>query len=698
MDECLEYLDDSKFGKAIDRISLGLALYSSSFLSNLKREGVLRHSSYFTRKNPVPGIAKHILANKELFKLNQGEELYLESLINMERLYSEMKKVYTNLFQYIKNYNPADVEFDGNKVGKKSLVKTLLVVNELAFLTRQNTEFGSLQLVGDDNVNLEQQSDALSYLISFISENTSKNEFDVFMDNSILQNKIHLKLIGYATRLKNFREIEMQIENLGFTCSKHNSKTNITHPDTELLKSIALSNIMSEGQKDADALGISRYFHDRPSIQQIATLIHERFPDAIHFVNKPFPRFRMEISTQLIQLVATEPIGTFYEEYDSLQYIHKELGVSAQDLETFELLEGLTLSDFLKIHRVFIVLQHLFSEQLSKRLNKNNYEFLLSSLLTIFSETAVNKIFASVIHEEKLSRYLNLMSWEYGSNSFLDLQYTPVIKSSNYYVFSLSVLRHSRSIRNAIASLAKRGYNIKSTQMSLIEQISTQLTEVFGAQGFTCFSEVNIKYVSANQKQSDIDFLAYKDGVVFIAECKDVLDSVDSFEYRRISDNLVKAASQLDYIKSALSDTDFRKQLSKRLNIDLSTASKFLYTVVPSSRKVWGYHVSEYPVRNVHELLSFLTHGTWRFQLPNQHLNVFHLWKGDNFDVDDLVTFCSNQGPHSKLFNSVFEYETNIGQKFDVIGYAMDFTVAIEILKHNYKTTIENSSPPYEDF
>jgi len=688
LDQCHELLNTSKVGKAIDRISLGLLLDKSSFLSNLKRSGLLRNSRYIASRNPIVGIAKHILYHRQFFQIDENDKQYFESLINLEKLYIEIKHLRQELYSYIKNYKASEVKINGHIVGKKSIIKTLLSINEFAFLSREYTKFGSLHIVGESSVNLEQQSEAISYLVSFISEVTPKNEFGIFMDDDLLKKDRYMKMLNIVKRLKEFRELEMQIENLGYICVRNDDMYKLTHPNVEFLKSTALSNIMSEGQKDADAWRVLKQFKEYPSILELASAIHNTFPKAIHFSTIPFPRFRMEIPPQLIQKVASEPIGTFYEEYEGLQYIQKELGISKEMVESFELTKGLTLLDFLIIHRVFIVLQYIYSEHLSNKLTNDNHFYILSSLLVIFDKKAIDNILRPIVAEEKISQYLALMSWEYGSKSYLDLQYTPVIKANNYHIFCLSVMRHSRSIRNVIASLAKRGNNVKSNQMQLIKQISDQLIESFENKGFTCFSEVKVKYNGVNQQKSDIDFLAYKDGVVFVGECKDVLDSIDSFEYRRINDNLIKAVSQLDFINSALSDSDFNRQLGKRLNIDLSKATSIHYVIIPSSRKAWGYNISGYPVRNVHELINFLEQGTWQFQLPDQKLNVFHLWDGDSFHVNDLIKFCSDQGPHSKLYSSVFEFDTNIGQKYNLASFAMDLQSAINSLSDNYKTTI----------
>src|SRR5260221_542819 len=77
-------LEKGRVGGSIDRISLGLIIDKKHFLDKLKKEGILRWSTYLKAKNPVPGIVTHLLNYKSLFQFSSDDLIYIESLKDIE--------------------------------------------------------------------------------------------------------------------------------------------------------------------------------------------------------------------------------------------------------------------------------------------------------------------------------------------------------------------------------------------------------------------------------------------------------------------------------------------------------------------------------------------------------------------------------------------------------------------------------------
>jgi hypothetical protein len=688
LEEILYSLSKSRIGYAIDRISLGIVVGRSRFLDKLKQKGILRHSTYIDKKDPVAGISKHILKHKSFFCLSESETLYFESLIHLDKYSIELKKVYKDLCAYIRAYRPQKVNVEGHIV-ETSLVKSLLVINELFFLKRKESPLGSLRDVNDQSLSLEENCEAISYLVWLIGVLTPSKPFNLFIDEEFLKKNRHVSLIQSANRLRTFRDLEIQIETLGYVCQKESSLLRITHKEPNFLKSMALSDIFGEGQKDADAWGVYEFFNGYPTISSLASIVHEQFPNAIQYQLYPFPRFTFLLPTAFFEIICKEIIGYYYEEVQGLQYVAKELSISEEALTKFVLVDGFTMNDFLYVHRIFTILQYVYSEYVIKRISGSNYYKLLSSLLVIWDEERLVGTFESIVSRDKILNYLDIMSWNFDGDAFLDLQYTPILSSNDFYVICLSVLRHSRATRNIIASLAKSGKNVRGNQMDLISQGGVHLAKAFAARGFSCFIDQKIYYKGETQREGDIDFLGVKDDTIFICECKDVMDATDSFEYRRINDYLMKAGEQLKYIQSAISDPNYQVDLGRRLNIDFSKIIRVVYLIVPSSRRIFGHHISGYPVRHVHELINFLDTGIWKFKLPDGDVNVFHLWKADSFELSDLVEYCGIGSPHSELFAAMYNVEEQFSQRMIRDKYALSLNDAITNLSDSYRVSTE---------
>lgn len=700
VEETVECLKKGQTGKAVDRISLGCVLDKSEFLPRLKKSGMLRHSSYIKSNNPVVRIAKHFLDNRHLFNLTSVDISYFESLQNLESFAREMKHIFIFISQTLVSYKVRKTISYGALSARVSIVKSLVALNDYAFLTRPDKDPGLIEWKDEEPTidipfSMEERSDGISLLLSMIDELIRIEQIDLVMiDEEFIISKQSENLVIKACSFKAYKEVEILIETLGYVCKKKGKQLTITYEsDDRTFRSLELSYIISHVQKQADALWIKQAFNDLPSIEELAKEINAQFPDIVVLKTDPYIRFTLNLPVPIIEAISKEAIGYWREEYGVLEYIQNEMSLPLTDLGKYEIVAGLNLYDFMKISRAFEVLQIIYSERLKELETEENHMVVLNSILCLLDIKNIHNYFNGVIPADKISKYLEIMAWEAGKKEYLDLQYTPILQKNNHYLISLSVMRHSIMVRNVMASLAKTQRNGKAAQMELLEQVPQQLKDVFSKQGFTCFTDLKVTFKGLTQSNSDIDFFAYKDGHVFIGECKDVLDSIDPFEYRRVNDNLIKAASQLDYIKSAISDPQFLNTLSARLKIDLSKVKEFHHMIIPTARKMYGHSVGGYPVRYMHELTAFIKEGIWNYKLPGGNLHAFELWKDKEFQVTDLIEFCSPTGPHNELIKALVKIERQIDKNVNEFRYVLDLKAAFENLKKRYKFT-ENSIDP----
>jgi hypothetical protein len=172
---------------------------------------------------------------------------------------------------------------------------------------------------------------------------------------------------------------------------------------------------------------------------------------------------------------------------------------------------------------------------------------------------------------------------------------------------------------------------------------------------------------------------------VFIAECKDAIHPVDSFEMRTTFYHIRKAASQLSFIMEALSDQQFLEKLCNRLNLNSADIKHIQPVIVLSNNKLWGYNFNGFPVRNVREIKGFMHSGNWNYSsISEDGVMKFKLWSGDEFKVEDLINYCNKTGPHSTWFDACIEKHFKYGEKIFKRIFAVDFQKLTENMKSKY--------------
>ncbi|MBV7533823.1 hypothetical protein [Chitinophaga sp. sic0106] len=686
------FLLAGKLNRAIDFISLVLCINKAYSLERIKKNGFLRHSRYLNVKNPVPSISTHLIRYKNLFRLSPKEQIYLESLNNFTELYSEIKILHNDILKKIKTCRGFNTPKVPGRLGKLSIIKSLLAINEYNFLTEREAE---RELYSYQRMNFytkEEISEGISLLLLMLNERLPINKEDlIFIDYNFINSKIASQLILAACKLRVIKELEISIESFGYVCYHTGEKTIVRQADIDLAKSIELSHIIYKTQTDTDKFYVQQFTKEFPSLKALATEINDKYPNTIELKTIPYKRFRLNIALPIIEFLCKKQIDSFAEEMQMLSHVEKELLIPQENLIKYELSNGFTLYDFILFNRVFVLLYFLFSNKFLEYLNSDNRDITFDAILILFKKNEIVELLEKAGEPSKVEKYLKMICWETGSNEPLDLQYTPIIQKDDYFLVQPSVLANSNTVRNIFPLEAKRRNNFKAGQMPYHEQIPHTLVKSFKEKGFLTGAEFKVTYDSSSQTESDIDFYAFKDGYLFIAECKDTIHSTDAFEYRTTVNVFEKAVSQLDYLNSALSDPSFLKEFCSRTGIEMSEIKQMQFIIVPSVRKLYGYHINGYPVRNVHELTAFVNKGVWNYQIPGEDLLSFRLWAKQDFQVSDLINFCQNNGPHQAFLSSMEEYSVEINKTTEITSYFLNLSAAINNLKQRYKYSIHKS-------
>ncbi|MEK6590048.1 MAG: hypothetical protein AABZ11_05155 [Nitrospinota bacterium] len=142
---------------------------------------------------------------------------------------------------------------------------------------------------------------------------------------------------------------------------------------------------------------------------------------------------------------------------------------------------------------------------------------------------------------------MKIITWDPSEDTVFDVQYQPFVKTGEAYMVPVCIFVLSNCIRNVFASEYKSG-NPAILDDGKYDAISESLQKAFETQQFKVITRIPHSF----KHGGDIDFLAYKDNFLFIAECKKFLHPTNIYEQRTIFDGLKKARNQLDLILEAL--------------------------------------------------------------------------------------------------------------------------------------------------
>jgi hypothetical protein len=682
-------LEKSHIGLALDRITLGLYFEKSTFLELIKSKGVLRHSSYLSVKNPVPGIAAFLIKYAELLRLSKQEIGYFESLVNSNVLYEELKRLNAIINLGVDQLaNRSEVTIAQGKL-PMSKFKALLAINEYNFLTNNtgNRELKNFALY--EMHSKEEISVGISLLTERYNHRIGIDKYDLqIIDANYAQSKTAVNLIAASCLFINLKELELEQEVYGFQCVINGSKIHFKHPDELFAKSIEMSNLQYDLQAGANSLFNSVGNKKVPAFADLAIIFDEHLPELFDINELPFPRYVLKIPLPLFEsAIGGLKIKYFREELNVIQSIARELMLDIAQWEKYMISTTLSYHDFLKLFRFFVFLAHLYTKKFTSLIADEDQILLIRSLIPSYRKKDLVGLLEKFAPHEVVISFLESIIWdaENENEPFCDLQYKSIIAFGDHYILPAILTGSSNLSRNIFVSEAKKGNNIKATQMHLHIPIAAILETAFEKRGFDTFKELPVRYKGLEQSESDIDFMAYADGLLVIAECKDSIHPTDVFEMRTTYANFQKAAKQMNYIKNALTDRTYIKTFCKKHGLIASDIKEIQTIIVSTSNKFWGSMFDGVPVRNVRELNAFMSQGVWTISDGNLKPFQYFLWDDPKvFKNSDLLKYCSNASAHSVKLNTFNDEVVNYGPKISKSTYSLTISDVHSAMQKEY--------------
>lgn len=461
---------------------------------------------------------------------------------------------------------------------------------------------------------LKRQREALLYMsskekfISIVLRKIADNQQER-MENYIETGKDNLENHYIVDNLKYlFNDIKL------LTAKKTRRK--ITYES--IFKTLLLIDKLESIENEIVALGVKcEYFfwnfklerNEENSLYYISTMRKNNQFDYDVFLQKKIPsKWNTSLySTKYIlnrnRLAMEESINYYVSKflkykskYDDYYYyfIEKELnklGIPLNDIKKIAIFEMLNINHFLIVFEFFSFYSSYFKDTrlikcIEKQLDTVQKFIYFLKLLTNLELELCEKFFEIVA---------------VGVENLKDIHITPILTFKDKVFLNIKLASYNNVLRNLICNFFQYNNTIFNTKYREDAMLTT-LTKLFSKTIFPSkiYCNVPFSYYLINDKiQGDIDLVIQKENDIFILECKSILEVVDWWEYRRVSDAIRSAKKQIAKIKTYINE---KKQL---LDIDLKNKN-IIYAIVTTSKVLSGNYYKDVPVIALEDLKNLL--------------------------------------------------------------------------------------------
>lgn len=660
-------IEKGKGGKALTIIrALMVTSSSAQVISWIRRFGVFRCSKYKYRDKQLLEIVGDLLENSGLYKIPSDAFDYLKSVKNLlslsKSLRSERSEIVKSLIE-----------------NRREAPKTFLANIDVIFKYGLP---GDRLLDSDDirSYSPEEIIEAASCLffifhseIGFSAENFGN------IDESCLKETLYEELLVKAAKLCEFQNAEVFLDAFPYRVEICGDVVRLSAIDPLLEKSIRLGYIQTDMQmaiRHRQLIERCSQDSDGVSIASFAKNCFDKLGERIvYLVEKPISRyvFKLPDVPQLIEPFSRNHL--FIEDVSSVEMLATEDYIDPNTVAQALISDNITVIDVLKIQRFFGFINVCFSNAFSKHPIAERANVQLRSCVAVFRKEAILRFFGMLLGEDKAENILNLLTINLTTAKYIDLQYTPIIKFGGRYMFSPVVLSGSNLVRNILCHQDRR-----LTLKNMFDPMQSELANALQDAGFLVATEID---VGTKKKQLETDIIAYRDGFLFILECKNSFHPCNVYELRTSYDYIVYAASQLEKRKAILLDVKKQMAIFEKLGWNVSPSTEVRTCIAIGNRVFNGYQCSGHPVRQVHEMLNLLRVG--QVVIGDEPLR---LWKGQRFSIEDFLAHLSGDTVVADFLHLMqpFERQVKIGSStLSCSTYMLDTQELAQRAKSRYQ-------------
>ncbi|WP_166421708.1 hypothetical protein [Pseudoalteromonas sp. Z1A8] len=432
-------------------------------------------------------------------------------------------------------------------------------------------------------------------------------------------------------RIVEFLDLETRVHSFEYSASYENEKLEVRSIEDSLEKSIRLGYVQADIQR---LIRVERLSSANNTIEQSIEDIINKLPKNMirNFCDKPkkkkiafnfnnFYQYMNKITTHNF-LSVDEMIRAMDFDIDSYQ--------ETADLKSLSINDDFKVLDIIIFMRVFAIIDSLMNKDIM-RINDRNYRHMLAINSKIFeiNEDTLLKILSYFLSLSQIKKIVKTLTLD-NTENFIDIQYKPLLKLGSTYLIAPALISNSNLIR-AIQLKHKQSCNKQPETDLMLEKVAKELKNT----GFMVLKEFNFKM----EKRVETDILCFKDGHLFIFECKHSYHPCSTHELRTSYGLINKAAEQLNYRKKWLSDARNQKRLFAHFNLKCEPTKNIHTAIITANRMFSGYNAKSNPVRQAHEFINVIKSGSL-LSIDGKKRKSF--WKDDTFQVDDLITYLNS--------------------------------------------------------
>lgn len=659
------HLRANRAREAIATVLAMLFLDADHAISCMRRDGVLRASRDGYRGALIGRVGKAALAIRHLITPSADGLAYLESIIALSKLATDAGVLHEEMIRTIRTHRIV-------------VLKTVLVIVNSLFY-RGWLKDPTANSLDSRRYSSEEYAEAASQILAtYASLFPIDDSCCAHVDVKALGAgaAVYQRLLLVAVRITKFREAELTIDGLPYRAELNGQTVTISSISPDIERSVRLGYIQSQSQ------AMIRVAHlleaeEAISIHEFIDRGFERgvFQKLTELVEEPVRRLRLRLPAVpevFDKLFACNDL--FRDELEQLLVLDVDNFGSIDDL-LFDITERVTSLDIFKVQRYFGFISSVYQKRLALIENEaeRGYLTLTSTLLIIPHEALIAQMCLIFGDEVKCREIIALLTMN-AKEPHLDLQYRPLLDQGKSYAIAPQVVASSNLVRNTV--VANR---LRSAAIGPKDQMVQSLTEALNFAGFVVRSDFKTKL---GGRELELDIVAWRDGSLFVFECKNAYHPCSIHEMRNSWDHIRIARKQLDVRRDLLADASNLKQLFAKLGWHAEDLVDVHTCIVIANRVFHGATLNDHPVRQAHELINVLRSG--RIVGREDSLSF---WSGPEFQTADLVAYLSGDSIATKQLAALDPHQCSYSMGYRTLvlsSYVLDMAELDRKLRERY--------------
>lgn len=624
-------------------VMLALLLWDAdSAVARLRRDGVLRASRYKFQTGALVKATDAALAMLSTVTLRADRQEFLRSVRLLFNLAPAARRLRKSLVVRL-------------KARRRVVQKSLLVIINEAFA--QGWRGGNRHLDSSlfEYWSTEEITQGLSLILHLMRDEIGTVPTDWQDVDELLVSKhdsVYADLLMDAARLNELFEVEALLDGMPYKVEQDGKELKVLSIDGDLERSIRLGYIQTSLQEEIRAAGVARQFHERN--QSIPTM--EAFIKAAFEHNGLGERveLRTEPIERLVFLFPQDP--KFFAPIAGDQFFAEEvavlLGLGIDNFRqgaplSLQVTQTLTAGDVMKVQRMFAFFSAVFQQKLKEIQPEKRQERLrMRSVLPLMRVKDIVMTISHVVPLAKAQDVVDILTLK-ADQKFIDIQYRPFIEAADHLVIAPAMVARSNLVRNVVTA-----NNLRSVLLDGKDPMQEAVVAALEEADFKV--RANFEFNIEGKRETDI--IAWREGHLFIFECKNSFLPVSAHELRTSYEHLKTARQQLDTRLRWMKVTANQQKLIKWLGWDVPATADVHTGIITANRVFNGYTMGTHAVRQAHELINVVSRGYVRFWPEGQ----VRFWRQKNFQALDLVEYLQGGNIIQQQFNLLRPFERRV--------------------------------------